>query len=70
MDLDLQIGLGEVTIHIANPIVSSSPQSPPGGNGLRGMAERAELLGGSVGTSKWNGSWNVDALIPWGENSA
>jgi signal transduction histidine kinase len=70
VDLDLQIGLGEVTIHIANPIVSSSPQSPPGGNGLRGMAERAELLGGSVGTSKWNGSWNVDALIPWGENSA
>jgi signal transduction histidine kinase len=70
VNLDLQIGSGEVTIHIANPIVSGSPQSPPGGNGLRGMVERAELLGGSVGTSKWNGSWNVDAHIPWGEKSA
>lgn len=70
VDLDVQVASGEVAIHVANPIVTASPQRPTGGNGLRGMAERAALLGGSVVATNGDDTWKVDALIPWSQTAA
>jgi signal transduction histidine kinase len=54
-----------IAIEITNPIVPGAVASDGGGNGLRGMAERAELLGGSVIAHNGDGTWKVRATIPW-----
>jgi hypothetical protein len=36
-----------------------------GGQGVKGMAERAQLLGGSARAGNGDGTWRVEAHIPW-----
>ncbi len=65
--LRIGVGQGEIVINVVNPIGAGvrAAVSPTGGNGLRGMAERAELLGGRASAGNGNGTWKVDATIPW-----
>jgi signal transduction histidine kinase len=65
VDLGVAVGVHEVTIHVVNPVVNGTTEILSGGAGIRGMSERAELLGGTVTAGNGNGSWAVDASIPW-----
>ena len=55
----------DIRIGVVNPVVVGSMSRSSGGNGLRGMAERAELLGGMATAGNGDGTWMVDACIPW-----
>jgi signal transduction histidine kinase len=52
-------------IRVVNPVVGHAPRHASGGHGLRGMAERAHLLGGSAVAGNGDGTWKVAASIPW-----
>jgi signal transduction histidine kinase len=70
----VRVQASDVDIRVVNPI-SQSPQAafgpkesfaPEGaGQGIRGMRERAELLGGTARASNGDGTWKVEAHIPW-----
>lgn len=62
----LQVAVHEydIDIVVANPVTISAP-GPGGGNGLKGMAERTQLLGGSASAANGDGTWRVHAAIPW-----
>ena len=68
VDLSSASSDGEVDVRVVNPIVSDAPASAAGGTGVRGMAERAELLGGTVAACNGDGTWKVDARLPWSES--
>ncbi|WEK59999.1 MAG: sensor histidine kinase [Candidatus Microbacterium colombiense] len=54
-----------IRIHVRNAEPPSRPAEPTGGYGLRGMRERAELLGGSLlAGPDTDGAWIVDATLP------
>ena len=61
----------DITIRVVNPVTRTTPVATPShpvtaeGNGLRGMAERAELLGGVAAAGNGDGTWKVEACIPW-----
>jgi signal transduction histidine kinase len=63
--LRIEIEESGVAINITNPVVPGRSNTQGGGNGVRGMAERAELLGGSVAAHNGDGTWKVQADIPW-----
>ncbi|MGO1051668.1 sensor histidine kinase [Crossiella sp. CA198] len=44
---------------------SGGPASTSDGHGLRGLRERAELLGGSCAAGPANSGWRVHAVLPW-----
>jgi signal transduction histidine kinase len=67
VELGVRVRPEEMEINVANLIVPGAPAGASGGNGLRGMAERAELLGGTVTAHNGDGMWKVDARIPWVE---
>ncbi|WP_309128486.1 sensor histidine kinase [Microbacterium sp.] len=57
-------GDDDISVVIRNPY-SGEAQQAPGGHGMRGMKERAALLGGSVTAGPDGaGSWVVDARMP------
>lgn len=41
---------------------------PGSGRGLAGLAERVEVLNGTLSHGPRSGGWHVTALLPWGEN--
>lgn len=54
-----------IRIRVHNAAPSESPSDPTGGYGLRGMRERAEILGGSLRAGPdHDGAWTVDAFLP------
>lgn len=56
---------GAIRIRVHNVAAPETPNDPSGGYGLRGMRERAELLGGSLRAGPDDdGSWTVDAVLP------
>ena len=61
------IGANRVDIDVRNDSVAPSAEPPANGNGngLRGMAERAEALGGRVEAGRLpDGGWQVHAVLP------
>lgn len=61
----LHVDAAAVRIHVRNGAPPHSPQSHGIGYGLRGMRERAELLGGSLSAGRdTDGGWTVDASLP------
>ncbi|WP_353113428.1 histidine kinase [Microbacterium sp.] len=64
----LRADAGTVSVQVRNAPVPGEPPAPApgrGGHGLRGMAERAELLGGEVVTgADEDGGWTVAARLP------
>ena len=67
VDLCVSVDEHEMAIRAVNSVVAAVPGGPPGGNGLRGMAERVALLGGTVAAGNGGGTWKVNADIPWSE---
>jgi len=55
----------DIKISVVNPVAVTAGARTVGGNGIRGMAERAELLGGEATAGTADGNWNVDACLPW-----
>lgn len=62
-------GPGEgVRIEASNPVASSAVRGQAG-DGLRGIAERVEILGGSIELPEEDGRFTVQVSLPWtGEN--
>ncbi|MBM7442299.1 sensor histidine kinase [Streptomyces sp. HB132] len=50
-------------LEVANPL-AGKPRGPGGGSGLRGIRERAALLGGEASTGPCEGEWRVHATLP------
>ncbi|MFG2588065.1 sensor histidine kinase [Streptomyces sp. NPDC048438] len=50
-------------LEVANPL-SASARAPSSGSGLRGIRERAALLGGQARTGPHEGEWIVHASLP------
>ncbi|MER5553938.1 histidine kinase [Streptomyces sp. NPDC002793] len=50
-------------LEVANPL-PGAPHGPAGGSGLRGIRERAALLGGRARTGPHEGEWRVHASLP------
>jgi signal transduction histidine kinase len=64
----VRVETGDIAIRIVNPIVPNTLSATTGvGQGIRGMTERAELLGGSARAFNGDGTWKVEAHIPWSE---
>ncbi len=76
--LHLGVGEGELLIRVENPVagaVSGAAEAvagaaagpadrPGGGRGLRGIAERARLLGGAATAAERDGVWRLTARLP------
>jgi signal transduction histidine kinase len=65
VQLSVSVTISDIRIWVVNPVVVGAVSVTSGGNGLRGMAERAELLGGVAAAGNGDGTWKVDARIPW-----
>jgi signal transduction histidine kinase len=68
--LKVNVTDADILISVVNPVVLGASVVAPGGNGLRGMAERAELLGGVAVAGNGGGTWKVDACLPLEAQSA
>ncbi|MGW2652502.1 sensor histidine kinase [Streptomyces sp. NPDC001478] len=51
-------------LKVTNPLTSGTAVVSEGGSGLRGIRERASLLGGSARTGPHKGEWMVHASLP------
>ncbi|MFF3124633.1 histidine kinase [Streptomyces sp. NPDC057908] len=54
---------GRLEMEVTNPLTDSMGK-PGGGSGLRGIRERAALLGGKAKTGPYDGEWRVHASLP------
>lgn len=59
----LEVADGRLELEVANPL-AGSPKGRSGGSGLRGIRERAALLGGKAKTGPYKGEWMVHASLP------
>ncbi|MFB7210512.1 sensor histidine kinase [Streptomyces sp. NPDC056255] len=58
---------GGLELEVTNPLSAATAGSaavPGGGSGLRGIRERAALLGGKAETGPYEGEWRVRARLP------
>jgi signal transduction histidine kinase len=72
----VRVEASDVDIRVVNPVTSTQRAGlgaggapGPGGasQGIRGMTERAELLGGTARAFNGDGTWKVEAYIPWSD---
>ncbi|MFD0024266.1 sensor histidine kinase [Streptomyces sp. NPDC058382] len=54
---------GRLELEVTNPFTASTG-TPGGGSGLRGIRERAALLGGNAKTGLYGGEWMVHVSLP------
>jgi signal transduction histidine kinase len=47
-----------------NPVGDATPSRPGGGHGLRGIADRARLLGGTAESGAQDGTWHLRVRLP------
>ncbi|QJS13186.1 two-component sensor histidine kinase [Streptomyces argyrophyllae] len=59
------VGEGTLALEVRNPLPGAVP-GPGRGSGLRGIRERAALLGGTARTGPDEGDWQVRAELPAG----
>ena len=65
--LQVAIAGGELEMVMENPLSGAAPVvRPGGGRGLRGIAERARLLGGCAASGPHDGVWRLSARFPLG----
>lgn len=55
---------GRLELSVTNPLGTGGTAVPGGGSGLRGIRERAALLGGSAKTGPFGDEWLVHASLP------
>jgi signal transduction histidine kinase len=51
-------------ITVENPLSGPAPCRPGGGHGLRGIADRARLLGGTAQAGPAGGAWRLRVRLP------
>ena len=61
--VNVNVASQDVCLTVRNDIPGPSPL-PDGGRGLPGMAERAQLLGGSFSAGPVGNAWEVHAVLP------
>ncbi|QNP74004.1 two-component sensor histidine kinase [Streptomyces roseirectus] len=61
----VDVEAGVLRLEVRNPLTAHIP-GPGGGSGLRGIRERAALLGGQASTGPDAGDWRVRAELPLG----
>ncbi|MFD6435190.1 sensor histidine kinase [Streptomyces venezuelae] len=62
--LRVAVDAAELTVTAENPLPSRSAASRPGGgHGLRGIADRARLLGGTATAGPHDGMWRLDVRL-------
>ena len=55
----------ELRLRVCNPSTTGSPRAPRAGNGIQGMQERVQSVGGSLRVGGDGGSgWIVEAVLP------
>jgi signal transduction histidine kinase len=55
-----------LALTVSNQLLESNASDPTDrGHGILGMRERAALLGGSLDTRRLDGSFRVDARLPY-----
>ncbi|WP_328375572.1 histidine kinase [Streptomyces sp. NBC_01020] len=59
----ISVVAGQLSLEVTNPLNGSTGRSS-GGSGLRGIRERAALLGGTAETGPHRGDWRVYARLP------
>lgn len=55
---------GRLDLEVTNPLPERPRATVGGGSGLRGIRERAALLGGEAETGPYEGGWKVHARLP------
>ncbi|WP_020658186.1 sensor histidine kinase [Amycolatopsis benzoatilytica] len=64
--VSLEVAGSRLHASVVNPLGSAQPSRVRGGRGLRGMAERAELVGGKLSAGPVGENWEVVVTVPWG----
>ncbi|MGV9883162.1 sensor histidine kinase [Streptomyces sp. NPDC003006] len=65
MTLRVALDGPDLTVTAENPLPPHSPAPRPGGgHGLRGIADRARLLGGTASAGPADGNWRLDVRLP------
>ncbi|WP_037321008.1 sensor histidine kinase [Amycolatopsis orientalis] len=62
----VDVGPELVRLRVSNPLGAAAPSRDGGGRGLRGMAERVDVLGGTITAGRADGLWKVEVAVPWG----
>ncbi|MFJ8633227.1 sensor histidine kinase [Streptomyces sp. NPDC093568] len=62
--LRIEIADGHLEITVENPVDGAPACRPGGGHGLRGVAERARLLGGTARAGAARGAWRLHVRLP------
>ncbi|MET9962652.1 histidine kinase [Streptomyces sp. NPDC006326] len=60
----VEMAVGRLDLEVTNPLPKQPVLVTGTGSGLRGMRERAALLGGEADTGPFEGSWRVRARLP------
>jgi signal transduction histidine kinase len=66
-EVSIQFGASALEVTVTNPVAADSTETetPGGGQGLIGMRERAQLLGGRLSAGTVDGVWRVQAELPY-----
>ncbi|MET9811400.1 histidine kinase [Streptomyces sp. NPDC006355] len=67
VEVRIAVAGGDLEITVENPVTGTAPSRPGGGHGLRGIADRARLLGGTTtaGTAGPAGDlWRLHVRLP------
>jgi signal transduction histidine kinase len=60
----IDVTAGDLDLRISNPLPCGGGADTTAGSGLRGIRERAALLGGEAWTGPSEGEWRVSARLP------
>ncbi|MFD8983862.1 sensor histidine kinase [Streptomyces sp. NPDC059564] len=60
----VEMAVDRLDLEVTNPLPERPTVTTGGGSGLRGMRERAALLGGQADTGPHEGGWRVRARLP------
>jgi signal transduction histidine kinase len=63
--VELAFGEAALRLKITNAVPDGRPRPTGGGHGLIGMRERATLLGGSLDAERANGTFRLQAELPY-----
>ncbi|MFE2324876.1 sensor histidine kinase [Streptomyces sp. NPDC059385] len=60
----IEVAVGRLDLEVTNPLPAEAAPMTGRGSGLRGIRERAALLGGEAETGPYEGNWRVRARLP------
>ncbi|MFI7411462.1 sensor histidine kinase [Streptomyces sp. NPDC049627] len=64
VELRTAVADGHLEITVENPVARAPECRPGGGHGLRGIADRARLLGGTTQAGAARGTWRLHVRLP------